>query len=209
MSTRGHDLEDLLGQIQALADRDDRVRLRDLHDLIGVRAFGPLLLMMALVALTPIGAVPALPTALAIAVTLIAGQVVLGRNRLWLPDFVERRHVSSKKLKASVRALSRPDALAGRGRAPPARTSHRAAFRSWSRSGLRRHRPDDPAPRIRAFRGGGASSGARSHGLGADGAGRAGRDPRRLRRFRRRRRGSVLGSLNQKATAPSLVRLER
>ncbi|HCW48932.1 MAG TPA: exopolysaccharide biosynthesis protein [Brevundimonas sp.] len=108
MSTRGHDLEDLLGQIQALADRDDRVRLRDLHDLIGVRAFGPLLLMMALVALTPIGAVPALPTALAIAVTLIAGQVVLGRNRLWLPDFVERRHVSSKKLKASVRALSRP-----------------------------------------------------------------------------------------------------
>ena len=102
MSTRGHDLEDLLGQIQALADRDDRVRLRDLHDLIGVRAFGPLLLMMALVALTPIGAVPALPTALAIAVTLIAGQVVLGRNRLWLPDFVERRHVSSKKLKASV-----------------------------------------------------------------------------------------------------------
>jgi len=108
MSTRGHDLEDLLGQIQALADRDDRVRLRDLHDLIGVKAFGPLLLMMALVALTPIGAVPALPTALAIAVTLIAGQVVLGRNRLWLPDFVERRHVSSKKLKASVRALSRP-----------------------------------------------------------------------------------------------------
>lgn len=108
MSTRGHDLEDLLGQIEALADRDDRVRLRDLHDLIGVRAFGPLLLVMALVALTPIGAVPALPTALAIAVTLIAGQVVLGRNRLWLPDFVERRHVSSKKLKASVRALSRP-----------------------------------------------------------------------------------------------------
>lgn len=108
MSIRGHDLEDLLGQIEALADRDDRVRLRDLHDLIGVRAFGPLLLVMALVALTPIGAVPALPTALAIAVTLIAGQVVLGRNRLWLPDFVERRHVSSKKLKASVRALSRP-----------------------------------------------------------------------------------------------------
>lgn len=108
MSTRGHDLEDLLGQIEALADRDDRVRLRDLHDLIGVRAFGPLLLVMALVALTPIGAVPALPTALAIAVTLIAGQVVLGRNRLWLPDFVERRHVSAKKLKASVRALSRP-----------------------------------------------------------------------------------------------------
>lgn len=108
MSTRGHDLEDLLGKIEALADRDDRVRLRDLHDLIGVRAFGPLLLLMALVALTPIGAVPALPTALAIAVTLIAGQVVLGRNRLWLPDFVERRHVSSRKLKASVRALSRP-----------------------------------------------------------------------------------------------------
>lgn len=41
--------------------------------------------MMALVALRPIGAVPALPTALAIAVTLIAGQVVLGRNLLWLP----------------------------------------------------------------------------------------------------------------------------
>lgn len=38
MSTRGHDLEDLLGQIEALADRDDPVRLRDL---IGVRAFGP------------------------------------------------------------------------------------------------------------------------------------------------------------------------
>lgn len=108
MSTRGHDLEDLLGQIETLAEQDERVRLRDLHDLIGVRAFGPLLLVMALVALTPIGAVPALPTALAIAVTLIAGQVVLGRTRLWLPDFVERRHVSSKKLKASARALSRP-----------------------------------------------------------------------------------------------------
>lgn len=108
MSTRGHDLEDLLGQVGGLADRGEQVRLGDLHDLIGVRAFGPLLLLMALVALTPIGAVPALPTALAIAVILIAGQVVLGRNRLWLPKFVEQRQVSSSKIKKAVRALSRP-----------------------------------------------------------------------------------------------------
>jgi hypothetical protein len=108
VTSTDHDLDDLLGQISALADDSEKVELRANHDLVGAWAFGPLLLILALIALTPIGAVPALPTALAIAVFLLAAQVVLGRHRLWLPGFIERRHVSSKRLKASVRVLRRP-----------------------------------------------------------------------------------------------------
>lgn len=103
-----HDLEDLLGRISTLAENGDEVELRAIHDLVSVPAFGPLLLIMAVIALTPIGAVPALPTALAIAVLLLAAQVVSGRHRLWLPGFIERRRVSSKRIKASVPVLRRP-----------------------------------------------------------------------------------------------------
>ena len=46
-----------------------------------------------------------MPTALAVIVILIAGQVALSRRHLWAPAFVLDRHIEKRNLQKSARAL--------------------------------------------------------------------------------------------------------
>ena len=63
----------------------------------GSRAFGPLLAIPGLVALTPLGAVPGAPAVISIFVLLVAGQHVVGLDHPWLPKKLTERSVSKDK----------------------------------------------------------------------------------------------------------------
>ncbi len=62
-------------------------------------------MLPALLEITPIGGIPGLPTALALFIALIAIQLLVGRDHVWMPRFVQQRSVGSKKLHKSVRKL--------------------------------------------------------------------------------------------------------
>jgi hypothetical protein len=95
-------LEDVLQRMQDLADDSDKVSVEDVVDLFGARSYGPFLLIPALVEISPLGAVPALPTVLACIIALFAVQILIGREHIWLPHFIEKQCVSSKKVKKAV-----------------------------------------------------------------------------------------------------------
>lgn len=103
-----HTLTDLLNHLETTLGKRDRVSLEDLQHAIGERAFGPLLLVMGLVAASPLGLIPALPTVFALAIVLVAGQLVIGRRHFWLPRQLSQRSAPKVRVRRSLAAMRRP-----------------------------------------------------------------------------------------------------
>lgn len=114
-SEQPENLEALLDEVAEAAEREaGEVSLGAVLDRIGRRSFGPLLLLPALIAFTPLGGVPVLPTVMAAAVILIAGQLVVGLDHFWLPEVLQRRSAepqtvckSTQKLRPAARFVDR------------------------------------------------------------------------------------------------------
>jgi hypothetical protein len=98
------DLTHLLAELHEAA-RDKKVTVRDLRDCVGRRAFAPMLLLASLLGVTPLGGIPGVPTALAVIVVMIAGQIAVGRDSVWAPRWLLDRRVDHGKLQRAVRAL--------------------------------------------------------------------------------------------------------
>lgn len=77
----------LTGVLDHLDDEVDgeQLTLGEVLDAFGDRGYGPLLLAAALIEILPTGAIPGVPTILAIVIILIAGQCVMGRSSPWIP----------------------------------------------------------------------------------------------------------------------------
>jgi len=84
--------------LEDVADKQDTVAIDDLLDEFGDRSFAPLMLILALIGITPVGAIPSVPTILGLCIALIAVQMAWGRDHVWLPKFVTKRGIKSKRL---------------------------------------------------------------------------------------------------------------
>jgi len=108
-------LVELLRRIRAIDGVEDPVQLRVVLAHVGRRSFGPLILLAGLVTIAPlIGDIPGVPTLMAILVILTAGQLLVGRQEFWLPEFLLRRSVRRAQLQRVLRWFDRPAALLDR-----------------------------------------------------------------------------------------------
>lgn len=98
-------VEDVIGELDDLASRGEKVRIGDVLDDFGERSFGPFIMIFALVEITPIGAIPGAPTVLALIIALVAVQLLLGKDHIWMPQFIQDRAVESKKLHKAIGKL--------------------------------------------------------------------------------------------------------
>lgn len=105
MSHEPHSMGDVLGELDELAVNHDEVRVADVLDDFGARSFGPFIMIPAMLEITPVGGIPGVPTVLALFIALIAVQLLIGRDHVWMPQFVQRRAVGSKKLHKAVGKL--------------------------------------------------------------------------------------------------------
>ncbi len=108
MSGDPHSVGDILDRLDELADENDSVCVADVVGKMGTRTYGPFLLVPALIGVTPVGGIPGVPTFLAIIVALVAAQMALGRDHLWLPGWIEDRGVSADKLAKSIDKAKKP-----------------------------------------------------------------------------------------------------
>lgn len=103
------DLEALLSRLDEIAStKGAKVSVDEVYRAIGERSFGPLLLVVGLIGMTPISAIPTAPSILALLVALIAGQLLVGRQTLWLPKRMLRMSLSSARLHRSLGAIRKP-----------------------------------------------------------------------------------------------------
>jgi len=89
---------DVVDGVEAIADKQDKVAIDDLLDQFGDRSFAPLMLILALIGITPVGAIPSVPTIIALCIAIIAAQMAWGRDHVWLPKFITARGVKSERL---------------------------------------------------------------------------------------------------------------
>lgn len=63
----------------------DTLSVGDILDSVKGRGFGPLLLLPALITLLPTGGIPGVPIVTATLIVLIAGQLLFGADKPWIP----------------------------------------------------------------------------------------------------------------------------
>lgn len=105
MNREPETVSDVLSELDELATAHDEVRIADVLDDFGKRSFGPFIMIPALIELSPVGGIPGLPTVLATIIAMIALQLVLGRDHVWMPGFIQRRAIAGKKLHRAVGKL--------------------------------------------------------------------------------------------------------
>ena len=90
---------------------DGQVSVRDVLELLGPRAFTPMLLVPCLALVSPVSAVPGVPSFLSLLVGLVAVQMVFGQTRIWLPGFLLDRAIDATRLRRAVGVMRRPVAI--------------------------------------------------------------------------------------------------
>lgn len=96
--------------LRKLEDRAEerKVRLEELVDAVGQRAFPALLLVPSLVVVSPVSGIPGVSTVAGLTIFLIAFQYICNRKSVWLPEIILRQTVSSSHVQRTVDFLRRP-----------------------------------------------------------------------------------------------------
>lgn len=105
MPKKLQNLEQLLDHMVQLAEGEAEVSLGMVVESIGNRAFGPLLMLIGLILVSPFSGVPGMAVTMAIFVALMASQLLMGRRRFWLPGWLLNRSVKRDRLLGAVRRL--------------------------------------------------------------------------------------------------------
>lgn len=89
-------------------DGDIRVSVGDVLDRVGDHSFAAVILVPAIVLVSPISGIPGSPTLGALITILVSVQALLGRRHLWLPGFLQRRSISAPKMTKAINWLRKP-----------------------------------------------------------------------------------------------------
>lgn len=100
-------LKDILDSLEQAAS-GETVSLGHVVEELGTRSFAPLLLVPAMILVTPLSGIPGLPTIGAAFMFLISVQKLMGRPNVWLPGWMRRRKVAGTRIRTSVDWLRKP-----------------------------------------------------------------------------------------------------
>ena len=110
-----HALEAIVDDAIDAAHGHETICMADLLDEFGTRSFGPILTLVSLIIISPIGSIPGLPIALGAVVVLLAVQIALGRDHPWIPGKMREMGFSRAKAEGArdrwYRWLERIDRL--------------------------------------------------------------------------------------------------
>lgn len=95
-------LSELLDHFVESTEGQDNIEIVDLLDSLSSRAHGPMLLLPAIIAISPIGMIPGMSVVTGTLVLLIASQMLLSSSRPWIPKRLQSFEFSRNKLKDGV-----------------------------------------------------------------------------------------------------------
>ncbi len=99
---RSTKLTKLLDTLDETIEGQKSVSLADIVEALEKRGFGALLLVPALITVLPTGAIPGVPAGCAVVICLVAGQLVIGLKKPWLPSPLGKVSISRKKLSNAI-----------------------------------------------------------------------------------------------------------
>ncbi|MDH2328865.1 exopolysaccharide biosynthesis protein [Cereibacter sp. SYSU M97828] len=100
-------LTSVLDQLDELTD-EDQVSIGQIVDKLGASSFASLMLIFALIAVSPASAIPGVTASVGLIVAILVVQMMAGKKSAWLPAFLLRRQLSAQKLKTGLAWLRKP-----------------------------------------------------------------------------------------------------
>lgn len=100
-------LTSVLDQLDEMTD-EDQVSIGQIVDKLGASSFASLMLIFALIAVSPASAIPGVTASVGLIVAILVVQMMAGKKSAWLPAFLLRRKLSAQKLKTGVAWLRKP-----------------------------------------------------------------------------------------------------
>jgi hypothetical protein len=104
---RAKALSDILDQLENSA-HGDSVTVQEVIEKLGHKSFAALLLMFSLISTSPASAIPGITAMVAAIVFILVVQMILGRKCIWLPQFITRRRIETRKLCKGIGWLRKP-----------------------------------------------------------------------------------------------------
>ena len=100
-------MSDVLDQLESSA-HGDSVPVGEVVETLGRKSFASLMLIFSLISTSPASGIPGITATVALIVFILVVQMLLGRDCVWLPEFVTRRRMSTKKLCKGIGWLRGP-----------------------------------------------------------------------------------------------------
>lgn len=102
-------LQSMLDQVEALSRHQHKVSFGDALHAIGHRTFAPILLLIGLIMMVPGPAdIPGVPVVLGLLVIVVSAQILMHRQHLWVPQWMENRRVGGRKVQKMARWMRKP-----------------------------------------------------------------------------------------------------
>ncbi|WP_404365995.1 exopolysaccharide biosynthesis protein [Marinobacter sp.] len=95
-------IEEVLDRIELARADDGHVSVDHILDSVGRRSFGPVVMFVGIILVTPLSGVPGMPTLMGMLTLLTLGQLIVGREHIWLPRWLVGRQIPRDRL---VRAM--------------------------------------------------------------------------------------------------------
>jgi hypothetical protein len=102
-----HALSAVLDGLERSID-GDAVSVQHIVEVLGRRSFASLLLIFPLIAASPASTIPGVTTTVAAIVFILVGQMILGRECVWLPPLIRQRRISRDALCKGIQWLRKP-----------------------------------------------------------------------------------------------------
>ncbi len=91
-------LQQVLDRITQTAADHPHVTFGTIMDTVGSHSFGPLLMVVGILLLSPISAIPGVPTLSGLLILFLSIQMLVIRDRFWLPAWLLNRQLPTDKL---------------------------------------------------------------------------------------------------------------
>lgn len=98
-------LSGLLDHFVDSTEGQDQVKIVDLLESLDSRSHGPMLLLPAIISISPIGMIPGMSMVTGSLIILIAAQMMFFSSRPWIPDRLENFEFGRDKLTGGVKKL--------------------------------------------------------------------------------------------------------
>lgn len=92
----------------------DRVSVEQLIETIGHHSFATLMLVFALISISPVSVIPGVTSVIAVLEFILVAQMIAGRRHLWLPEVIWRHTFAGARLREGIGWFRRPLAFTDR-----------------------------------------------------------------------------------------------
>ena len=107
-------LREVVDQVDTIdTEKKDIISVREIIESLGRDSFGPVILLVGLFMIIPgLSDIPGVSILVGSIIALFAGQFLLGRKHLWLPDVILRQSVKTRKLSQTLEKADKPIGVA-------------------------------------------------------------------------------------------------